>query len=131
MPQASPSADVPQFPVRQLRRLLIAKHSALQTVQGGSIGGGVMAQSLKLLLIALALLTMRGLSAAQEKYREPVEVVAPNAVSLQREGRQGLLPIYANRGLDTPNPDIDRAVIVIHGRLRNAGTYFQSALAAL
>jgi pimeloyl-ACP methyl ester carboxylesterase len=74
---------------------------------------------------------MMGLSGAQEKYREPVEVIAPNTISLSSEGREGLLPIYANRGLDTPNPDVDRAVIVIHGRLRNAGTYFQSALAAL
>jgi hypothetical protein len=74
---------------------------------------------------------MTGVSAAQEKYREPVEVIAPNAIALAGEGRAGLLPIYANRGLDRPNPDVDRAVIVIHGRLRNAGTYFQSGLAVL
>jgi hypothetical protein len=86
---------------------------------------------LKQLFFPLALLTMTGLSGAQEKYREPVEVIAPNTISLPGEGRESRLPIYANRGLDTPNPDVDRAVIVIHGRLRNAGTYFQSALAAL
>jgi pimeloyl-ACP methyl ester carboxylesterase len=74
---------------------------------------------------------MAGPSAGQEKYREPVEVIAPNTVSLSSEGREGLLPIYANRGFDSPNPDVDRAVIVIHGRLRNAGTYFQSGLAAV
>jgi pimeloyl-ACP methyl ester carboxylesterase len=85
----------------------------------------------KHLPVALALLTMTGLSWAQERYREPVEVIAPNTVPLDGEGRAGLLPIYANRGLDTPNRDVDRAVIVIHGRLRNAGTYFQSGLGAL
>jgi pimeloyl-ACP methyl ester carboxylesterase len=90
-----------------------------------------MAHSLKLLLIASALLMMMGPSAAQEKFREPVEVIAPNTISLPGEGQQNLLPIYANRGLDTPNPDVDRAVIVIHGRLRNAGTYFQTGLAVL
>jgi pimeloyl-ACP methyl ester carboxylesterase len=90
-----------------------------------------MARILKHLSVALALLAIIGPSAAQEKYREPVEVIAPNTVSLAGEGRTGLLPIYANRGLDTPNPDVDRAVIVIHGRLRNAGTYFQSGLAVL
>jgi pimeloyl-ACP methyl ester carboxylesterase len=90
-----------------------------------------MAHSLKRLFLPLALITMTGLCRAQEKYREPVEVIAPNAIPVTAEGRHGLLPIYANRGLDTPNPDVDRAVIVIHGRLRNAGTYFQSALAAL
>jgi pimeloyl-ACP methyl ester carboxylesterase len=90
-----------------------------------------MGRILKHLSLTLALLTVTGSSAAQERYREPVEVIAPNTLSLPGEGGRGLLPIYANRGLDAPNPDVERAVIVIHGRLRNAGTYFQSALAAL
>jgi pimeloyl-ACP methyl ester carboxylesterase len=68
---------------------------------------------------------------AQEKYREPVEVIALNTVPVSGSLGQGLLPFYANRGLDSVNADVTRAVIVIHGRLRNAGTYFQSALAAL
>jgi pimeloyl-ACP methyl ester carboxylesterase len=90
-----------------------------------------MAHSLKRLFLPLALVTMTGLCWAQEKYREPVEVIAPNTIPVSGDSRPGLLPIYANRRLDAPNPDVDRAVIVIHGRLRNAGTYFQSALAAL
>jgi hypothetical protein len=141
-------------------KLLIAKQFALKEFQGGLEGALVMAQNLRqlfaeriqktrvacvpqlpmragrgggrrLLDATLALLTMTGLSGAQEKYREPVEVIAPNTISLPSEILQSVLPIYANRGLDTPNPDVERAVIVIHGRLRNAGTYFQSALAAL
>jgi pimeloyl-ACP methyl ester carboxylesterase len=131
MPQAARAAYVPQFPVSRLQRLLIAKHFALEEFPRAVQKRRGMAHSLKHLSIALALLTTMGPSGAQEKYREPVEVIAPNTLSLPAEGREGLLPLYANRGLDTPNPDVDRAVIVIHGRLRNAATYFQSALAAL
>ncbi len=80
---------------------------------------------------ALTLLAMSGLSQAQEVFRNPVEVVAANTIEIAGAAVPSRLPFYANRGLDTPNPEIDRAVIVIHGRLRNAGTYFQSALTAL
>ncbi len=68
---------------------------------------------------------------AEEKFRQPVEVIAANIIPVSGSRGRGLLPFYANRGLDSVNADVSRAVIVVHGRLRNAGTYFQSALAAL
>lgn len=68
---------------------------------------------------------------AQERFREPVDAIAANTIAVKGNQGEGLLPIYANRGLDSVNADVDRAVIVIHGRLRNAGTYFQAALTAL
>lgn len=68
---------------------------------------------------------------AQERFRNPVDVVATNTFPVTGSMGKGLLPFYANRSLDFVNPDVTRAVIVIHGRLRNAGTYFLSALSAL
>jgi pimeloyl-ACP methyl ester carboxylesterase len=84
-----------------------------------------------LLALVAILLPLASFAQAQERYRVPVEVVAANTIPVAGSSGAGLLPIYANRGLDSLNGDVDRAVIVIHGRLRNAGTYFQSALAAL
>ncbi len=83
------------------------------------------------LVLAIPLLAIALPCNAQEKYRNPVEVIAANTISVQGGKGRGLLPIFSNRGLGAENPEIERAIVVIHGQLRNAGTYFQSALAAL
>ena len=38
--------------------------------------------------------------------------------------------IYRSRSLDTPNPSIQRALIMIHGTNRNADDYFTTAILA-
>jgi hypothetical protein len=57
----------------------------------------------------------------------PVKEVASLRISV---GTQGALPIYASADWSNPLPDITRAVLVLHGRLRNADVYFQSAKTA-
>jgi len=40
------------------------------------------------------------------------------------------LPVYVSRDMSTPQPDIERAVVVLHGRARNASDYFKTGLKA-
>ncbi len=60
-------------------------------------------------------------------HRRPVKAVADATMPV---GDQGRVPLYLSRDWGSPLPDIARAVIVIHGRLRNAETYYRSALTA-
>ena len=57
----------------------------------------------------------------------PVKEVASLRISV---GTHGTLPLYVSADWSSPLPDITRAVLVLHGRLRNADVYFQSAKTA-
>lgn len=57
----------------------------------------------------------------------PVKAVAPERLAV---GSQGSLPLYVSRDWGTPLPDVTRAVLVLHGRLRDADVYYRSALTA-
>jgi len=57
----------------------------------------------------------------------PVKEVANLRIAV---GTQGNLPLYATANWSNPLPDITRAVLVLHGRLRNANDYFRSAKTA-
>lgn len=59
--------------------------------------------------------------------RKPVKVVADARLAV---GSQGILPLYLSSDWTLPLPAISRAVIVLHGRLRNADVYYQSATTA-
>jgi pimeloyl-ACP methyl ester carboxylesterase len=59
--------------------------------------------------------------------RHPVKAVADARLSV---GGQGILPLYLSSDWALPLPAITRAVIVLHGRLRNADVYYKSALTA-
>jgi pimeloyl-ACP methyl ester carboxylesterase len=83
------------------------------------------------LAFIIPLVPLASAARSEEDYRKPVHVIAANALPVNANGGSGFVPFFANRSLDSANPDVERAVIVIHGRLRNAGTYFQSALKAL
>jgi pimeloyl-ACP methyl ester carboxylesterase len=56
--------------------------------------------------------------------RRPVEVIATSRISV---GDQGVLPLYVSRDWDKPLPGITRAVVILHGVLRNADVYYRSA----
>jgi pimeloyl-ACP methyl ester carboxylesterase len=60
----------------------------------------------------------------------PVRVVADQRISVVAAAGQGVLPLYLSRDWSRPLPDVTRAVLVIHGRLRNADVYWRSAQAA-
>ncbi len=57
----------------------------------------------------------------------PVREVASLRIPV---GAQGTLPLYVSADWSSPLPDITRAVLVLHGRLRNADVYFRSAQTA-
>jgi pimeloyl-ACP methyl ester carboxylesterase len=60
-------------------------------------------------------------------HHRPVKEVANLRIPV---GTQGTLPLYASADWSNPLPDITRAVVVLHGRLRNADVYFRSAKTA-
>lgn len=57
----------------------------------------------------------------------PVAVVASRYLSVATQAGGGTVPIFVNGDWRAPSRDIKRAVILIHGRLRNADTYFDLA----
>lgn len=65
--------------------------------------------------------------AADEPGHRPVSVVADGRLAV---GRASVFPLYVSRDWTVPQPDIVRAVLVLHGVLRNADVYFRTALKA-
>jgi pimeloyl-ACP methyl ester carboxylesterase len=57
----------------------------------------------------------------------PVAGIAPCRLVVETALGRGLAPFYASCDWRAPHPGIRRAVIMIHGRLRNADAYFQLA----
>ena len=64
--------------------------------------------------------------------RQTVAAVGDQRLRIETAAGGGVLPLYASRVLngDTAQPDIERAVLVVHGRLRDADVYWRSAQAA-
>ncbi|OAF00733.1 hypothetical protein AYJ54_31325 [Bradyrhizobium centrolobii] len=78
--------------------------------------------------IAVALICSRALAADEDApNRKPVKAVADARLGV---GGQGALPLYVSGDWSMPLPTISRAVIVLHGRLRNADDYYKSAMTA-
>jgi pimeloyl-ACP methyl ester carboxylesterase len=57
----------------------------------------------------------------------PVKEIADARLAV---GTNGTLPLYVSADWTQPQPSITRAVLVLHGRLRNADVYFRSAKTA-
>lgn len=57
----------------------------------------------------------------------PVAVVARQHLRVETRAGNGTVPVFANGNWLVPSPDVKRAVILIHGRLRNADAYFDLA----
>jgi pimeloyl-ACP methyl ester carboxylesterase len=57
----------------------------------------------------------------------PVKEIADSRIAV---GNQGTLPLYVSADWSKPLPDINRAVLILHGRLRDADVYFRSARTA-
>jgi pimeloyl-ACP methyl ester carboxylesterase len=60
-------------------------------------------------------------------HKRPVKVVADGRLAI---GDKGTLPLYVSSDWSKPLPAITRAIIVLHGRLRNADVYYRSAQTA-
>ncbi|HKW82151.1 MAG TPA: alpha/beta hydrolase, partial [Burkholderiaceae bacterium] len=61
--------------------------------------------------------------------RQPVKAVGDRRLEVRTAAGTGVLALYASRALqgDDAQADIERAVLVVHGRLRNADVYWRSA----
>jgi pimeloyl-ACP methyl ester carboxylesterase len=85
-----------------------------------------MSKWLAVLLLAL----ICGHAVAEEETatdHKPVKVVADSRLAV---GSEGSLPLYVSADWSDSLPDITRAVVVLHGRLRNADVYYRSARTA-
>jgi pimeloyl-ACP methyl ester carboxylesterase len=81
-------------------------------------------------LAPLLLALICGHAVAQEEtatYRKPVKAVADSRIPVSGGGS---LPLYVSADWSAPLPEITRAVLVLHGRLRNADVYYRSARTA-
>ncbi|PXW17664.1 alpha/beta fold hydrolase [Paraburkholderia caballeronis] len=57
----------------------------------------------------------------------PVATVAPQHLTVATARGRGTVPLFATGEWNEPQPGVGRAVILIHGRLRNADAYYQLA----
>lgn len=93
----------------------------------------ILRHAVALVLAATAMLAAEApLRAADESPAEkPVKVVADQRLPVTTPVGSGELALYVSRDWSQPLPGVIRAVIVIHGRLRNADVYRASAEKAL
>jgi hypothetical protein len=56
--------------------------------------------------------------------RRPVKVVAPERIKVKVGQAEAIMPAFTSRDLGTAHPEVTRAVIVVHGRLRDADKYY-------
>lgn len=78
--------------------------------------------------ILVVLMCSRALAADEDAPNlKPVKAVADARLAV---GDQGVLPLYMSTDWSMPLPAISRAIIVLHGRLRNADVYYKSAKTA-
>lgn len=54
----------------------------------------------------------------------PVDVIAPQHLTISTSQGIGTVPLFATGAWNAPQPGVERAVILLHGRLRNADAYF-------
>ena len=63
-------------------------------------------------------------------HRRPVKVIAPERIKIKTTLGETLIPAFTNSNIDKPNASIKRAVVVVHGRLRDADKYFDLTMRA-
>ncbi|WP_394777610.1 alpha/beta hydrolase [Undibacterium sp.] len=63
--------------------------------------------------------------------KRPVKVIADATIKVSTPAGSGTLPLYVSVDWKVPQPGITRAVLVFHGRLRDADVYWRSAQKAL
>src|ERR1700760_606537 len=79
-----------------------------------------------LLLLALLPATTRAAEEVAPNHR-PLKAIADERLAV---GSKGTLPLYVSADWTKPQPAITRAVLVLHGRLRDADVYYRSARTA-
>jgi pimeloyl-ACP methyl ester carboxylesterase len=64
---------------------------------------------------------------AYEPHLKPVATISDTRLSIDTPQGHAEFPLYLSKDWTTPQPQVTRAVIVIHGKLRNADVYFHTA----
>jgi pimeloyl-ACP methyl ester carboxylesterase len=85
---------------------------------------------MKIFAVIVGLALLGGHARAEEEvatHRRPVKVIADARITV---GNEAKLPLYVSADWSNPLPGITRAVLVLHGRLRNADVYYRSARTA-
>ncbi|HYS65059.1 MAG TPA: alpha/beta hydrolase [Paraburkholderia sp.] len=81
--------------------------------------------------VSAALLSMLALPAfavhAYEPHLKPVATISDTRFSIDTPQGQAEFPLYLSKDWNVAQPQVTRAVIVIHGKLRNADVYFRTA----
>ncbi|WP_256972174.1 alpha/beta hydrolase, partial [Paraburkholderia caledonica] len=76
----------------------------------------------------LALLTQPAFAVhAYEPHLKPVATVSDTRFTIDTPQGQAEFPLYLSKDWNVAQPQVTRAVIVIHGKLRNADVYFRTA----
>jgi pimeloyl-ACP methyl ester carboxylesterase len=83
-----------------------------------------------LILIPFALLFLSTMLTA-EPPRSAVDAVAHSSLRVTTSAGTGLLPIYVSSDWNKPQPQVTRAIVIFHGKKRNAEGYFRSAKEAV
>ena len=61
---------------------------------------------------------------------KPVATIADARLTIDTPQGRAEIPLYLSKDWSVPQPQVTRAVIVVHGRLRNADVYFRTAQSA-
>ncbi|CAD6526805.1 hypothetical protein LMG27952_01961 [Paraburkholderia hiiakae] len=64
---------------------------------------------------------------AQARPVRPVSVIADARMPVVTPQGHAQFPLYVSADWNAPQPGVQRAVVIVHGRLRNADTYFRTA----
>ena len=85
----------------------------------------VSGQRLRSILFSVVLTAMSAALTAESK-SPAVEQVAHSTLRVTTSAGTGLLPIYLSSDLSKPQPHVTRAIVIFHGKGRNAEGYFRS-----
>lgn len=86
--------------------------------RGGVAAGAAMLASLTQLAFA---------AHPYESHLKPVTTISDTRFAIDTPQGQAEFPLYLSRDWNVAQPQVTRAVIVIHGKLRNADVYFRTA----
>jgi pimeloyl-ACP methyl ester carboxylesterase len=84
-----------------------------------------------LALLLLTAVTTAAFADDTTSSAKPVSVVADKTIAVKTARGSGMLPLYLSADWNKPQPTITRALLIFHGKLRNADVYNNSGLAAI
>jgi pimeloyl-ACP methyl ester carboxylesterase len=88
----------------------------------------MMASAASALAVTLTVLAQPALAVhVYEPHLRPVTTISDTRLTIDTPQGKAEFPLYLSKDWNVPQPQLTRAVIVIHGKLRNADVYFHTA----